>query len=254
MIEEQEQFPNSPQPQDLYVYINRVSGTVSATPFTLRQLCMILNPPISVEDGESSEILRSKSAVEFDLLCGDENENSDKRQAVNDDVYNQSTSSLCSTDDSSSVISSFINEDSRQFSEDMRCCVGSMINPDTVVARVNPLMQNPLIQSDHYQWSKIKETPVLREASFQWYYEVESGWGEVAGPFSCRQLARKVYQRSVNKTTRVWSAEGETLGWKSIEEHPHLCTVLSLFQPELLRMNSKDAMVDTSVVIDLLCT
>lgn len=225
---------------DLYVYINRVSGTVSATPFTLRQLCMILNPPIilSADDCESDCMAqRERSSIEFDLLCGydetivnDDNKRQRERESNNINVYNRSSSSLCSTDESTSTTNSPLpTSASSLFSEEMQCCVGSMINPDTVVARVNPLSGKG---DRYYDWSKIRETPVLREAAALWYYEVENGWGEVAGPFSCRQLAKCVHQRSINITTRVWSSDGETQRWKSINEHPTLSTAIALFQLE----------------------
>ena len=83
------------------------------------------------------------------------------------------------------------------------CCVGNLINSDTLVACYGASTG----RKSNGEWANIRNTPILREAAASWYFEVKYGWGEVAGPFSSRYLAHFIASSKLEVVTRVWSEE-----------------------------------------------
>eukprot|EP00814_Leptocylindrus_danicus_P008039 CAMPEP_0116004494 /NCGR_PEP_ID=MMETSP0321-20121206/631_1 /TAXON_ID=163516 /ORGANISM="Leptocylindrus danicus var. danicus, Strain B650" /LENGTH=235 /DNA_ID=CAMNT_0003472797 /DNA_START=313 /DNA_END=1020 /DNA_ORIENTATION=- len=128
------------------------------------------------------------------------------------------------------------------------CCVGNLINADTLVIRYEASTG----RKSEDGWAKIRNTPILREVAASWYFEVKHGWGEVAGPFSCRHLAYLVASGKLEISTRVWSEEisasainmrhrnaisdrefNNLCRWRSICDLPYLKIALAIFEGDI---------------------
>mmetsp|Transcript_24138 Transcript_24138/g.37218 ORF Transcript_24138/g.37218 Transcript_24138/m.37218 type:complete len:288 (-) Transcript_24138:123-986(-) len=256
----------------LYLYQNRVSGRESATPFSLYQLCMILCPPNPnpndfKTNGDAMEDLCEKDLFP-DILGNELGESS------------SFSSGSCLSHDSSSSNARNLKRSRvparrkvayRRFDGDCwgrsiegdehlqcifslpSCCVGNLINADTLVMRYDASTG----RKSEDGWAKIRNTPILREAAADWYFEVKHGWGEVAGPFSCRHLAHLVASGKLEISTRVWSEElsasainmrhrnaisdrefNNLCRWRSICDLPYLKIALALFEGDISHESS----------------